>query len=173
MGVRLKKVHGAWYLYVNHQGKRKCKKIGLDRRIAETVRRQVEAKLALGDLAIFGCIDAVPNTPTFPTFGTYADHWLKAYARVECKRSTSEGYAGILRNYLRPRFATIPLNKVKRDQIKVMIAEMIDSDLSRSTIKNAISVIRSMFNQAIEDRLLESNPAGTSGPQDAGCKAGG
>jgi integrase len=160
MGAKLKKVHGAWYLYVDHQGKRKCKKIGLDRRIAEAVRRQVEAKLALGDLAIFGATD---HAPRMPMFGTYADQWLKEYARIECKTSTTDGYEGVLRNYLRPRFATMPLNEIKRERIKSMIAEMIEKGLSRGTIKNAISVLRGMFNEAIEAGIVESNPAARVG----------
>ena len=160
MGVRLKKVHGAWYLYVNHQGKRKCKKIGTDRKIAEEVRRKVEAKFALGDLVVFGVTDPCPQLRRSARSRPLAKGSTREY---ECKSSTSGGYEGVLRNYLRPRFATIPLHEIKRDQIKVMISEMIDSGLSRNTIKNTISVIRGMFNQAIEDGLLESNPAARLG----------
>jgi len=44
-----------------------------------------------------------------------------------------------------------------------MIAEMIEKKLSRGTIKNAIAVIRCMFNQAIEAGIVQSNPAARLG----------
>ncbi len=160
MGAKLKKVHGAWYLYVNYQGRRKCKKIGFDRKLAEEVRRQIEAKLALGDLGIFGPTVAEPTTPTF---GEYADQWLREYARIECKESTVEGYEGVLKNYLRPRFAAVRLPDITRGQVKAMIADLMEAGLSRGTIQNALSVIRKMYNEAIEAGLVTANPAGRLG----------
>src|SRR6202022_707068 len=50
------------------------------------------------------------------------------------------------------------LDQIKRNDIKVMISELVTKGLARSTVRNALSVIRGMFNQAIEDGLLESNP---------------
>jgi integrase len=44
-----------------------------------------------------------------------------------------------------------------------MIAELIEADLARGTIKNAIAVLRCLFNQAIEDGIVESNPAARLG----------
>ncbi len=104
MGATLKKLNGKWYLYVNHQGHRKCKCIGVDKRAAEEVRRIVEAKLALGDLAILAS-----DAPKQPSFDDYADLWLKDYARVECKKSTADGYEGVLELYLRTKFGRMRL----------------------------------------------------------------
>ena len=98
-----------------------------------------------------------------PTFNVFADRWLKEYAGIECKSSTAEGYEGVLRNYLRPRFGTKSLDSIRRDELKQMIAEMIDKKLSRGTIKNAIAVVRGMFNQAIEAGIVQSNPAARLG----------
>ena len=47
MGVKIRKLRGKWYLVIDYRGKRKTRVIGTDRKIAEEVRRQVEAKLAL------------------------------------------------------------------------------------------------------------------------------
>jgi hypothetical protein len=86
MGVTIKKIGGKWYSYVNHKGRRKCKCIGFDKRAADEVRRLVEAKLALGELAILS------NDPAkHPLFNEYADSWLRDYARIECKKSTADG----------------------------------------------------------------------------------
>src|SRR5271167_4827030 len=100
MGVKIRKLRGKWYLVIDCRGKRKTRVIGTDRKIAEQVRRQVEAKLALGDVGIL-----IAEEKLLPTFGAYADTWMRDYVRVECKKSTAEGYEGVIRQYLRPRFA--------------------------------------------------------------------
>jgi hypothetical protein len=70
--------------------------LGTDRKLAEAMKRQVEAKLVLGDLGLFGT-----EGQRLPTFGEYADVWMRDYARVECKTSTADGYEGVLRQYPR------------------------------------------------------------------------
>ena len=158
MGVKLKKYKGKWYLFIDYSGKRKAKCLGTDRKLAESIKRQVEAKLVLGDLGVFG-----KDERNVSTFGAYADAWMKDYARLECKTSTADGYEGVLRQYLRPSFASKRLDDITRDEIKVMINELVAKSLARNTIRNALCVIRGMFNQAIESGLLKSNPAARLG----------
>jgi site-specific recombinase XerD len=145
-------------VFVNYHGCRKAKCVGSSRDVAEKGRRQLEARLALGDLGVF-----TEGESRTPTFDAYADTWLKDYARMECKTSTADGYEGVLRQYLRPRFGKLRLDEVKRDDIKAMINDLVAADLSRNTIRNALCVIRGMFNQAIEAGTLESNPAARLG----------
>jgi integrase len=158
MGVTVRKKHGKWFVFVIFNGQRKSKCVGDSKAAADQVKRILEAKLALGDLAMFDETDS-----QVPTFNVYADRWVKEYAGIECKSSTAEGYEGVLRNYLRPRFGRKSLDSIRRDELKQMIAEMIDKKLSRGTIKNAIAVVRNMFNQAIEAGIVQSNPAARLG----------
>jgi len=157
MGVKIRKRGGKWYVFVNYHGRRKAKCVGQSRELAEQVRRQLEARLALGDLALFDTDDKIQ------TFGTYADKWLKSYARVECKTSTADGYEGVIEQYLRPRFENRALDQIKRDDIKAMISELIAKELSRNTVRNALCVIRGIFNDAIEAGIVEINPAARLG----------
>ena len=90
MGVKVRRRGTKWYVYVDYQGRRKAKCIG-SRATAEQVKRLLEAKLALGDL---GVLDAEHDKK--PSFNTYADGWMKDYARIECKTSTADGYEGVL-----------------------------------------------------------------------------
>ncbi len=157
MGVKVRKRSGKWYVLVDYHGRRKSKCIG-SREAAEQVRRLVEAKLALGDLSILETPD-----DNKPTFDKYADGWLKDYARIECKSSTADGYEGVLKQYLRPPFGKKLLNEIRRDDIKALINELIGRGLSRNTIRNALCVMRGLFNYAIEEGLVESNPAARLG----------
>ena len=158
MGVKIHKRGGKWYVFVSYHGRRKARCIGTSRQVAEEVRRQLEAQLTLGDLGFLA-----EKEDQVPTFGAYADEWMKNYTRVECKTSTADGYEGVLRQYLRPRFGAKRLGEISRDDIKAMINDLISKDLSRNTIRNALCVIRGMFNQAIESGLLEANPAARLG----------
>jgi integrase len=157
MGVKVRKKGAKWYVLVDYHGRRKSKCVG-SREAAEQVRRQVEARLALGDLSVLGTAE-----DKRPTFGAYADAWLKDYARIECKTSTADGYEGVLDQYLRPRFGKKLLDEIRRDDIKALINQLISKELSRNTIRNALCVIRSLFNYAIEEGLIESNPAARLG----------
>jgi len=157
MGVKIRKRGGKWYVFVNYHGRRKAKCVGASREVAQEVRRQLEAKLALGDLSLFDSGDKTQ------TFGSYADRWLKDYARVECKTSTADGYEGVIEQYLRPRFGNRALDQIKRDDIKAMINDLIGKELSRNTVRNALCVIRGIFNEAIEAGIVEANPAARLG----------
>jgi integrase len=157
MGVKIKKRGAKWYVYVNYHGKRKNRCVGT-REAAERVRREIEARLALGDVTFLTQHDSA-----VPVFGAFADSWLAGYARVECKTSTADGYEGVLRQYLRPRFATKPLNEIRRDDVKALINELIAKELSRNTVRNALCVIRGIFNEAIEAGIVEVNPAARLG----------
>ncbi len=157
MGVKVRKKGAKWYVVVDYHGRRKAKCVG-SREAAEQVRRQVEAKLALGDLSILDTTDDKK-----PTFDVYADSWLRDYVRIECKTSTANGYEGVLEQYLRPRFGKKVLNEIRRDDIKALINHLISEDLSRNTIRNALCVIRSLFNYAIEEGFVEFNPAARLG----------
>jgi len=158
MGVKIRKRGGRWYVFVNYGGRRKSKCVGT-REAAEQVRRLLEAKLALGDLSVLNSHDE----EAVPSFDAYADRWVRDYARVECKPSTADGYEGVLKQYLRPRFGKKRLDEIKRDDLKALIHELIGKELSRNTIRNALCVIRGLFNYAIEDGLLEANPAARLG----------
>jgi integrase len=157
MGVKIKKRGTKWYVYVNYHGKRKNRCVGT-REAAERVRREIEARLALGDVGFLTQHDSA-----VPVFGAFADRWLADYARVECKTSTADGYEGVLRQYLRPRFATKRLNEIRRDDVKALINELVTKDLSRNTVRNALCVIRGIFNDAIEAGIVEVNPASRLG----------
>jgi integrase len=67
MGVRVrqKKVGKGqpWWVFISHNGKRTSRQIG-DKRAAETVAKQLEAKLALGE---FG-FDEKKSIPIFKDF---------------------------------------------------------------------------------------------------------
>src|SRR6516164_8496933 len=111
MGVKLRKTRGKFYLYIDYKGRRKCKCLGTDKRLAEQIRSQIEAKLVLGDLSVIE-----ENVECL--FREYSARWIKQYAEVELKRSTIIKHEQVLRLYLLPRFGSRSLKAIRRDEIK-------------------------------------------------------
>ncbi len=70
MGVKIRKKDNKWYVFINHQGKRKAKCVGDSKKAAEEVKRKIEARLTLGDF------DLLDDKPKVPTFQEYAETWL-------------------------------------------------------------------------------------------------
>jgi site-specific recombinase XerD len=64
---------------------------------------------------------------------------------------------------LRQKFGKKLIDEIKRDDIKALINQLINQELSRNTIRNALCVVRGLFNYAIEEGLIESNPAARFG----------
>ena len=168
MGVKIKKRGGKWYVFVNYQGRRKAKCVGPSRQIAEQVRRQLEAKLALGDLGFLG-----QDEEKIPAFKDYAKQWLASYADLECKASTAYSYAQLLRLYVTPRFGDRPLTHIRRDDVKLFLADLAKATrivkeitvprFSKNTLRLVVCVLREVMNAALEDGLIEANPASKVG----------
>src|SRR5579875_1923210 len=94
MGVRVKKCRKSWYVFIYHHGQRKAKHVG-SREAAEKVRREIEARLAMGDLGVLS-----PEASGIPTLADYVATWQKHYAAREMKPSTAHFYDQFLRLYV-------------------------------------------------------------------------
>ena len=93
MAVRVKQHKGAWWIFINHKGKRKAKKVGSSKRAADEVAGKIEAKLKLGD---FSLLDEKTHRP----FDTYYRNWLETYVKAHCKERTYDLYADAFRVHL-------------------------------------------------------------------------
>ena len=151
MGVKIRKRGGTWYVFVNYHGRRKDKCVGSSRELAERVRRQLEAKLALGDLGFLS------DSPEEPTFATYAEKWLKTDA-LRCKPSTVDFYRDYQKRYVIPRFGQKKITSVTRDEIKAFMSELTEKGLVKNKIRLAIATLRVVLSAAVEDGILASNP---------------
>jgi integrase len=167
MGIKLKRRDGKWYVYVNYHGRRKAKCVGT-RKAAEEVRRQLEARFALGDLGFLE-----ESGKQSATFEDYAKGWLKRYAELECKPSTVHSYEQLLRLHVTPRFGKQKLPAIRRDEIKQFLAELGQATrlvneqtlprFSRNTLRLIVCALRTVLNAAVEDGIIESNPASKIG----------
>src|SRR5439155_2090199 len=148
MGVKIRKRGGKWYVFVNYHGRRKAKCVGTSRQLAEQVKRQLEAKLALGDLGFL-------TESSGLTFEEYSQRWLKQHAEVTLKQSTIDSYSQLLRLYVLPRFGQLRVTASQRDQVKEFLSDWsARGDLSRNTMRLILCTLRVILNHAVEDGII-------------------
>ena len=177
MAVKLRQRKGKWWVFIDHNGKRKAKCVG-EKKAAQHVAETVAAKLKLGELHLADPNNDAPARP----FDAYCQHWLDTYVRAHCKDSTYANYETAFRLYLKPRFEARDISSIKRDEVKQLAYDLLsqpktgrrpsqpaaDGDekadqprlRSRSYVKAIIAPLSEMFNHAIEDGHLSGiNPA--------------
>ena len=156
MGVKIREKppkSGAWWVFIDHQGKRKAKKIGKDRKLAQEVARKMEAKLALGDVGV------MEEQAKIPTFREYAGGWLNTYGVTSLKYSTLESYRNELRNHLMPAFGVKGLNEISRSDVKRFLYEKQKEGLAPATVKKHLAYFSNIMSHAIDDEIIAVNPA--------------
>lgn len=112
MAVKVKAWKGAWWIFIDHRGQRKAKRVGpgpAGKKAAELAAIKLQARLAEGDTRMLA---EVP--PPQITFGAYAQQWLERYATHTCKFSTVRIYAVNLRRHVLPVLERKPLEAVAR-----------------------------------------------------------
>lgn len=89
-----------------------------------------------------------------PLFGAYAQSWLDGQ---EVVLGTRRNYLSILNKYWMPALAREPLDQITAALLRKVVA---NTAWGSPTIKrSAIVLLRSLLNTALEDELLEVNPA--------------
>src|SRR5512146_1807253 len=148
MGVKVKQWKGAWWVFVNHEGRRKAKRIGdgdTGKRAAKKVAIKVQAKLALGEPIALHQPDAA-----MPTVKDYLTEWVKVYAEAHCKHSTASGYRGVIEHHLIPAFGDYRLHEVTRSEIKRLIASLVAQGRKKRTIHNVLTPLKEAYQHAID-----------------------
>lgn len=145
---------GKWWVYVDHNNKRKAKKIGT-KDAAQKVAKQIEARLTLGDL---GILKPEQTEKPEPTFAEYQKTWLEQ-APAHCKQSTIDYYQDYQDRYILPRFGTLRLTEITKEQVLSMIGKLKNQGLAKNTVRLAVASLRTVLSMAVEDGLIPKNPA--------------
>jgi|GEM_PF-1477980 len=157
MSVKLRKLRGSWYIVIDHKGLRKTKKVGGTLEFARGVMRQVQERLTRGELGVLN------EENTTPLFSVYAEQWLRNHGH-EIQPSTKRSYEQLLRLHVTPRFGGKPLSKITRDDVKEFVSAISETDNhSRNTVRLILTTLRAVLSAAVEDNLIESNPASKVG----------
>jgi integrase len=158
MGVKVRERNGAWWLFVDHQGRRKAKRVGVGKdgkKSADLAAIKIRARLAEG-----GDLSVLAGPAPVPTFKEYAERWLAAVAGIAYKDSTLRQYRHRLAKRLYPHLGALPLNTITRDRVKALIAaEFTNGKPAPRTVGGFVTTLGAVLNSAVEDGLIASNPA--------------
>lgn len=149
MGVKVKFYRGAWWVFVNHHGRRRSKMVG-DEAAARAVARQIRERLAAGDLGLVA--------KDGPTFQVYATEWLTTGEGAR-KRSTHRFYSFNLALHIIPAIGEKRVAALKRADCRELIAVCRAKGLKVASMRGVNRTLSAVLSQAVEDQLLQANPA--------------
>jgi integrase len=117
--------------------------------------------------------------PTGPLFGPYAESWLESCDARGLKHTTYRAYKVILETHLKPAFGAKHLSEIDRKAVREFAKIKRDTVITRSrreelqpdasakaprktsarTVQHILCCLSAIFTQAIEDGLVQHNPA--------------
>ena len=150
MGVRVRFWKGAWWVFINHQGRRKAKRVG-DRDTAFLIAKRIRERIAAGVLHL-----SVPAEDE--SLETYARTWLKGLTG-NLKASTIAFYTENLERHVLPALRSRRLRDINRADCRDLIVTARGKRLKLNTVKGIARTLSSMLSWAVEDGKLAANPA--------------
>jgi len=148
--VRQKNKGGPWWVFLNHQGKRRSKLVG-DKPTAEAVARELRKRIAEGDFNIASRKAA--------TFGEYAETWITVTVPATCKASTEHDYLMILDKHVLPAFGAKKVTEITRATVREFLLSKVNEGKSRSMVNYLKSCLSGVLNLAVDDETIAVNPA--------------
>ncbi len=156
MGVKVKekiKGSGEYWIFINHHGRRKSKKIGRDKKMASEVAKKIEARLALGDFGMSPGKDSEN-----PVFKEYSEIWLQQYVKGVRRISTFERYGDALKRYVYPTIGSKRLDEINRGDVRNLLLKLHSNGLSKSMIRIVHATISGPMAYALDEELITANP---------------
>jgi integrase len=138
-----------WWVFVSHNGKRKSKKVG-NKQAAERVASKIREKINNKEFKI--------EDKKLPLFKDYAEKWLEGYVKVMRRESTYERYREALTKHIYPSLSDKRIDEIKRGVIKDILLDQISKDYARATVTLTKDVLSGVFNCALDEEILISNP---------------
>jgi integrase len=153
MGVKVKerpKGSGVWWLFINHKGQRRSKKIG-DKRKAQDMAKQIQAHLTLGDDT---------SLKKKKTFGEYADDYINITIPQYSKPKTVAAYKVCLNAHILPLFKNRPVDSITKYEVrKFLLSKLKNNANADNSVRVMKSVLAGVFTLAIQDEAIMNNPA--------------
>lgn len=162
MGIKVREKvaeSGFFWVFINHRGTRRSKKVGSEDKALE-VKKKLDAKITLGAFKIAATEE---DKSEVPVFKTYAKLWLDDYilglVRQEKRRqSTYDRYRTILDKCVSPAIGKMPLDRIKRGDIRNMLLRYLKQGKSASLICLIRDVTSGVMGYALDEELIQVNP---------------
>ncbi len=157
MGVQIRekvKGSGTWWVFINHHGKRKSKRVGSEK-AALKVKEHIEARLKLGQTIED---EKKKDSPPAPTLDAYFERFKKTLDG-SVRESTRNCYEGRYNVDLREELGALRLDEITRERVEEFVSSLVSKGLAKDTIRLTLATLRKMLNKALRARLIADNPA--------------
>ncbi len=160
MGVKVREWKGGWWVFVNHRGRRKAKRVGPLKRDAEAVASKLREAITKGAF----------NLPdeTAPTFAELGEDWLRTVPTLRSLRQSSvEIYTSFYRTHLVPFFGHRRVSEITPELIEEFItlklapggsARFQDKPLAKTTVRVGLIALRLILQRAVRAKWLPASP---------------
>ena len=139
---------GVWWVFINHQGKRRSKKIG-DKATAKKVAKEIRARLASGDMGMV--------KSKAPTLSIYGSETLNSPLNTWATSTLGE-YKTAFKLHIKPALGHKRVDEIKKRDIRSLLVKLKGKDLSASRVELILQVLRIIINHAVEDEYTTVNP---------------
>jgi len=136
MGVKVRYWKGAWWVFVNHNGRRKAKQIG-DRETATRIAQAIREKLARRELNLGDGADG-------EVLRSYAATWLQ-HAKLTLKASTVTFYHGHLAQHILPALGNRKVRDLRRIDCRELVFNCRAKGLKVSTVRGIVRTLSTVL----------------------------
>jgi len=156
MGVKVRerpKSSGVWWVFVDQRGMRKAKKCG-PKKLANQVAEIMEANLKLGRPLL-----GEEEKPPLPTLHRFFRRFEEDHLETAVRETTRLSYKNSFEKHILPSLGNTPIDQISRTQVKKLVADLVKKNLAKPTIRIITAELCALMNHAIEEGLIQSNPA--------------
>jgi integrase len=156
MGVKIhERFPGQFWIYVNHKNQRCAKPVGSTLEVAEEAKRIFEEQIAIGAFQF----PKKEERKRVPALTDYYERFAATYLKGGVRESTAERYKQCFTHHLLPTLGAKRLDDITRENLKVLVASLVEKNLAKYTIRNITACLCSVLSHAVEDRIIPQNPA--------------
>lgn len=123
---------------------------------ATQLRAEILRKLTLGQFVLEEYFPAAEGVPSITTFSDIADAWLDGQSHLAL--STITEYRAMVDRYWRPAFEDMDVTKITPTKVMEAVASI---KWSMKTRNNALGPLKNIFELAVVEGLIPTNPATT------------
>jgi len=130
MGIKVRekiKGSGEWWVFVNHNGMRRSKKVGTQK-LANKVAKIMEANLTLGR-PVSG--NEEKAKPSAPTLRQYYEKFRKTYMEATLKETTFRSYESNFRIHILPALGDYRLDQIDRMMMEEFVVGLTSAKIEK------------------------------------------
>jgi len=162
MAAKVRLIKGFWCVVVHHQGRRRIKRVGANKAVAQRVADQIQARLVLGQF------EMSEETEQGVPFGEFADDWFRREISLPHELGEAEALAAKsvqareqhIRLYLNPFFGERDVRAMRVADVQAFYERCREErrPATLSTLNTILGTLRRILAAAQARELLGFNP---------------